>query len=267
MDPPMLRFGLVALVGVFLGCGRSDLVDELGPSAPDDASAVADDGTPIADSSPTLDSTSILPVDASVPPPIEDAEPPPPPFEDVSLPPPTDDGSVGCGPSTCTGCCQPDGSCLTIGMMGSAGPCGAHGEQCINCSQTCLQGGCGTVVSECNASTCEGCCVGSTICADGKHDTACGHGGVQCESCNPTTGGGQCVLQSSGNGGQCQFISTACNGNTCPRGCCVGNVCAQGTQDIACGTGGAACSDCTTNGTTCIVSQCAAGFPTNEDAN
>jgi hypothetical protein len=258
----MRRLGPVALVGVLLACGRSDLTDELSPSVPEDASAVPDGGVPITDSSAVLDATSVPPTDTSVTPPTEDVTAP---SEDAEPPPFSEAGPAGCGPSTCTGCCQPDGSCLTT--MSTPGPCGAHGEQCIFCNQTCLQGGCGTAVGDCNASTCDGCCVGSTICADGEHDTACGHGGVQCESCNPTTGGGQCVLQGSGGGGQCQFASSTCDSNTCPQGCCVGNVCAQGTQDIACGTGGIACTDCTMNGTTCIVSRCAGGFAVNADAN
>jgi hypothetical protein len=260
----MRRFGLVALVGMAVGCGRSGLTDEFWLPTLDDASVGADDGIPGTDASPPAsDSPSVSPEDATVPPPPDDATLPPPPADDAipppPPPPPPDDGSTGCGPSTCQGCCQPDGTCLT--QMSTPGPCGAHGEQCVFCDQTCLQGACGNPVSNCGPGTCGGCCAGSTICADGKHDTACGHGGAQCESCNPTTGGGQCILQSSGSGGQCQFATSMCNSNSCPQGCCVGNVCAQGTQDMACGTGGSVCTDCTANGTTCLVKRCAGGFP------
>lgn len=265
----MRGVGLFALAVLAVGCGRSDLLlGQDGTSVFDEADAGADGGS-ASDSSLASDSSSIAPDDATVlpPPPAEDATLPPP-EDDAGLvtPPPVDDALAPCGPSTCTGCCRPDGSCLSD-INGSDGLCGAHGEQCIVCNQTCLQGGCGNPVSNCGPGTCDGCCAGGTICADGKHDTACGHGGVQCESCNPTTGGGQCILQTSGIGGQCQFPTSTCNANTCPLGCCAGNVCAQGTQDIACGKGGTTCVDCTANGTTCLVSSCAGGFPANGSEN
>jgi hypothetical protein len=37
-------------------------------------------------------------------------------------------------------------------------------------------------------------------------------------------------------------------------------ICAEGSQDIACGTGGAACTDCTSSGLTCLFQQCGGGF-------
>jgi hypothetical protein len=272
----MWRWGLLAFFGFAMGCGRSDLNDELsGLSGGDDTGFGSDGGavTPVADSSNPKDSTDLPPYDAR--PPYYDVFVPPP---DVRSPPydarePPPDGPVyfpdgGCGPSTCTGCCMPDGSCDTAANSPSikappAGYCGSHGEQCIYCNQFCLQGGCGAPVGNCSASNCDGCCVGNGICADGKHDTACGHGGIMCEGCNPTSGGGHCILEPSGSGGHCQFAPKPCDQNSCPNGCCAGNICAQGTQDIACGTTGGVCVDCTTTGTTCLVGRCAGGFPAN----
>src|SRR5258708_35029172 len=124
----MHRCGLVAfLLGVAaVGCGRSNLTDELGV-APD-----GDDGglvTPVDSSFPfdsafsfdsaSQDSTNVPPSDGQSPPPCDavfvsppDVGPPP---VDVYDPPdaPAFVPDGGCGPSTCTGCCQPDGTCLT----------------------------------------------------------------------------------------------------------------------------------------------------------
>jgi hypothetical protein len=46
-----------------------------------------------------------------------------------------------------------------------------------------------------------------------------------------------------------------CSTATC-TGCCDGNVCAQGDQDLACGSGGAACQDCTKDHLTCVDNGC-----------
>jgi hypothetical protein len=57
------------------------------------------------------------------------------------------------------------------------------------------------------------------------------------------------------DGGECSF-------QTCATGCCYGNICAIGTQNIACGQGGTACLDCTTfGGTTCFNGACVALHP------
>jgi hypothetical protein len=49
----------------------------------------------------------------------------------------------------------------------------------------------------------------------------------------------------------------ACSSETCASGCCYGDICAQGNQDIACGTRGFACLDCTTSGAVCLLGDCA----------
>lgn len=50
-----------------------------------------------------------------------------------------------------------------------------------------------------------------------------------------------------------------CSVESCSSGCCYGNVCAFGTQDIACGVSGNRCLDCTAySGTTCVNGACVA---------
>jgi hypothetical protein len=254
----MRRFGAMALLGLAFGCGRSDLTDELLVSiGPDDAGTVGDD----ADSGQPVDSSMIVPPDdVSVAPP-EDVTIP----EDVALPEdvvaPEDVSTEdvftppgGCGYTTCSGCCDSNGGCHQ-GSDTSA--CGGQGEQCSTCNQICVDGICLNLASNCGPSNCTGCCLGNDVCTDGLHAGACGSGGMQCESCNPATGGGKCLAKTSEPGGACQFpTSDTCNASICPMGCCVGALCVQGTQDIACGSGGIACQDCTQNGRTCLGRTC-----------
>jgi hypothetical protein len=54
-------------------------------------------------------------------------------------------------------------------------------------------------------------------------------------------------------GGACQI---PCSPASC-MGCCESNVCAVGNQAIACGTGGAACTDCTASFQECSSGACA----------
>jgi hypothetical protein len=49
-----------------------------------------------------------------------------------------------------------------------------------------------------------------------------------------------------------------CGRETCATGCCYGDICAQGNQTIACGTGGFACTDCTSLGSP--EWECVQGF-------
>lgn len=60
------------------------------------------------------------------------------------------------------------------------------------------------------------------------------------------------MVQGPGRGGLCKV---PCSPATC-NGCCDGDVCAVGNQDIACGTGGEACADCTAMHYTCISATC-----------
>jgi hypothetical protein len=48
-----------------------------------------------------------------------------------------------------------------------------------------------------------------------------------------------------------------CDPMRCATGCCYGDICAQGTQDIACGIKGVACVDCTrVSGEVCVSGFC-----------
>jgi hypothetical protein len=237
-----------------VGCGRSGLDDGLA------AAGLGDDaGGP-------FDSSTFPPTDDVTVPPAEDVTvfPPPPPIFDGAVPPvddvsvpPTEDVSVppgGCSYATCTGCCDGNGGCHS-GSDTSA--CGGQGEQCRTCGQLCVDGICLNLSSGCGPSNCPGCCLGTDVCTDGLHAGACGSGGIQCESCNPATGGGTCVANTSGVGGACVTpVNAACGASSCATGCCVGDLCVQGTQDIACGSGGIGCQDCTQNGRTCLGRTC-----------
>ncbi len=253
----MQRVSAMALLclGLALGCGRSVLLD--------DSITFGDDGGSNESDGSSLDEGSVSPPEDVSVPPAEDVSLPP--EDDVFLPPPPDDVSVtpeedvsvppgGCGYATCSGCCDGNGACHQ-GSDTSA--CGGQGEQCRTCNQLCVDGICLNLASGCGPSNCTGCCLGNDVCTDGLHAGACGSGGMQCESCNPATGGGKCAANAAGTGGACSFpISAACNATICPTGCCVGDLCVVGSQDVACGSGGIGCQDCTQNGRTCIGRTC-----------
>jgi hypothetical protein len=115
--------------------------------------------------------------------------------------------------------------------------CGASGGPCQECQpgQTCDNGNCASA-TKCDATSCpNGCCAGDQ-CQAGDTDAACGKGGVACQACQPpaTT----CIEQACGGG--------TCNATTCPDGCCsTKDECLPGNIKTACGTGGAACQECT----------------------
>ncbi|HTB73343.1 MAG TPA: hypothetical protein VK762_08855, partial [Polyangiaceae bacterium] len=67
--------------------------------------------------------------------------------------------------------------------------------------------------------------------------------------CAPSINGGHCVAE-AGVGGQCEGIGT-CNATNC-AGCCIGDICAVGTQNVGCGLAGAACQDCSADGGLCL---------------
>lgn len=160
----------------------------------------------------------------------------------------TQDGA--CGPVTCPGCCDATGACVLPGPKESL--CGSNGEACEFCPEDagflgCKSAACLKVQPNCGPNNCNGCCFtfgGSSYgyCATGNHDTACGNAGAPCARCVPSEGTGQCVSRGdAGPGGTC--TKAACSPSTCV-GCCIGDVCAVGTQDLACGKGGAGCSNC-----------------------
>ncbi len=254
----MRRVGAMALLCLVMGCGRSGLLDDsiiIG----DDGGSNASDGSPVSDGSVSPpEDVSVSPAEDVSLPPEDDVfpPPPPPPDEDVSVPP-DDDVFVppgGCSYATCSGCCDSSGGCH---QDSDTSACGGQGEQCLVCNQLCIDGICLSPTSDCGPSNCTGCCLGNDVCTDGLHAGACGSGGMQCESCNPATGGGKCAPSTSGAGVACEFPTSAvCNDAICPTGCCVGDLCVVGTQDVACGSGGIGCQDCTQNGRTCIGRTC-----------
>jgi hypothetical protein len=147
-------FPFAALVVVaFVGCGRSDLADELlvvepGLDAGDDFdSAIGDDETKPQDASTHHDASP--PRDASMPHDAsardaEIAEEDASEFVD-SASPPFDGGEGECGPVTCaSGCCY--GNVCAVGTQDIA--CGAMGGKCLDCTAlskgpaTCTHGFC-----------------------------------------------------------------------------------------------------------------------------
>jgi hypothetical protein len=148
-----------------------------------------------------------------------------------------------CGPSNCPGCCQGNTQCAS-GAQDVA--CGRNGQQCQRCvpregSGACVPepiaggecGGSGT----CHYPGCAGCCLAGS-CSDGVNQARCGSNGENCRAC---AGGQQCVPAPT-SGGTCAEAG-ACGPQNCP-GCCHGDVCAYGDQDLACGAGGSVCVDC-----------------------
>jgi hypothetical protein len=86
-------------------------------------------------------------------------------------------------------------------------------------------------------------------CFEGTQDSYCGSGGLGCQECAPSMNGGHCVAD-PGVGGHCEGVGM-CNATNC-AGCCAGNVCAVGTQNIACGLAGAPCQDCSADAGICV---------------
>jgi hypothetical protein len=111
------------------------------------------------------------------------------------------------------------------------------------CTPTSGGGSCGT---GCGPGNCKGCCTAGS-CLLGQSDASCGNQGQACAACQI---GAYCEVLGPSIGGVCH---TPCSPMSC-KGCCSGDVCAVGTQDIACGVGGAACVDCTPNG--CDAGAC-----------
>lgn len=155
-----------------------------------------------------------------------------------------------CGPGNCGGCCGADGQCHN-GTDNAA--CGENGQACAPCpngtkcdSGGALVGGTCQGPAKCNAGNCKnGCCFGDQ-CVPGTSDTACGIGGNACANC---TAQGNLVCQ-----GQGCVANPTCNGTNCPGCCDSQDVCHGGFLNTRCGSGGASCSDCTAQATTCNIS-------------
>jgi hypothetical protein len=100
-------------------------------------------------------------------------------------------GEAGaCGPQTCNGCCDANGTC-TAGTSDAA--CGTSGAACSDCTtlaQTCTAGACSAAQS-CSMQSCKGCCQG-TMCMPGTSTMACGTGGKTCQMCRALCLGSVC---------------------------------------------------------------------------
>jgi hypothetical protein len=170
------------------------------------------------------------------------------------------DGSTGVDggtPNPCgAGYCMSNGKCVPNGND----TCGNFGDLCESCDVDAgyfCKGSCYRPQPNCDQDNCHGCCASTAYCATGVHDIACGHNGLPCDRCVPSEGTGQCVPRANG-GGTC-INDAGCGPSNC-NGCCVGNICAVGTQEFACGKDGVACENCTFFfKETCIARQCTKG--------
>ena len=153
------------------------------------------------------------------------------------------EGTPNCGPLTCGGGCCVGTTCVA-GTDNTA--CGKGGFACQNCSgqgRICVPDG---QPSErtcqppptCGPDNCaNGCCVGNQ-CVTNVTPAACGKNGQVCKACGPneTCNGGVCTPSTTCSPANCGVGGTA--------GCCVGNICAAGTQKGFCGVGGEQCKAC-----------------------
>jgi hypothetical protein len=163
-----------------------------------------------------------------------------------------------CSPANCpTGCCNASGFCVD---PPTDEQCGTQGDNCGVCPNggSCVAGAlCQWPVASCGV--CTGCCQtlpdGGAQCMTGTFALLCGNGGAFCTPCGPYE---QCRAIGFDGGGYCQANST-CDPTNCP-GCCVGDICAEGTQNQACGFGGISCAVCGSGGS-CYNGRCAFGGP------
>jgi hypothetical protein len=164
-------------------------------------------------------------------------------------------GQAGCGSQSCMGCCDRADTCLSGSEINA---CGTRGVDCSDCSSlgfNCTMGVCEGMPPVCGPSNCRGCCDAAGVCRVGTDTNACGRSGQSCSNCTQSNQG--CVS------GVCQGMPPACGPNNCGGCCDIGGRCQPGTRDNACGSRGAACSNCTTNGRTCTEpGNYCAFFPT-----
>lgn len=146
-------------------------------------------------------------------------------------------GTPSCDPSNCAGCCNAVGQCVP---GADATACGSKGQACVACDTTaiCVPDGQPNArtcqqPTKCGPSNCPGCCVGNQ-CVVQTTPQACGANGQACTTC--------------GTNQVCDALGTCVQGGECNpancAGCCVGDICAVGTQNTACGAKGEACLNC-----------------------
>ncbi|MCU0701224.1 MAG: hypothetical protein MUC96_32340 [Myxococcaceae bacterium] len=157
---------------------------------------------------------------------------------------------ASCGPTstcatTCTGCCDAMGQCVTAT---STAACGANGATCSACtrSEACSNGACVAVdAGSTDAGACANCrgCCQNGVCRTGNLVNACGADGGTCEDC--TVGNRACVANA---------CRAPCGPSNC-QGCCRNDVCITSTTVQACGAGGQACVFCG-SGQVCQAGLC-----------
>lgn len=167
--------------------------------------------------------------------------------------------SDGCGgrclENQCPGCCDDSNQC----RPGSNGAqCGVGGLKCLDCSGlgfACLDGLCAQAGSNgCSVQSCAGCCKDGA-CQRGDSADACGLDGGNCASCGDSLScsDGRCAAVCASDClGKCAGADDGCGMpclvNDCD-GCCDGSLVCHGGAELAqCGSKGASCSDCSTQG-------------------
>ena len=169
-----------------------------------------------------------------------------------------------CTPAECpNGCCSVEGGrarCLAgteasaCGTGGSAcRDCEAEGRSCDPALRTCS-------VGKCDASNCNGCCVGD-LCLPGNELASCGAAGQQCLTC----AAGQVCRAQPGGGGVCEG-TPACGPQNCGGCCTPEGQCVTGSDTNACGRQGQACQACPA-GQTCGPNRTCQPLPTCGPAN
>ncbi len=164
----------------------------------------------------------------------------------------TDGGA--CGPDTCPqGCCDLAGTCRSGTELNA---CGFGGAACNDCPAQKFEfcdaqiKACINEQPTCDVTTCpSGCCTlfdGQLACVSGVSSLACGTAGSKCVDC--TQSGEVC----DGNAKAC--VNAPCGPNNC-KGCCNGTTCVSAETDTQCGTGGLACTNCTSQNEFCDTSS------------
>jgi hypothetical protein len=235
---------VLALALVSLGCGRSDISEDL--YLPGSDAAASTDGTGVGAGGALDGRGGALDVGSDVPqfggsdgnsvdaPSFEDS-----PSKGLDA---TSDAPGSC--ENCGGCCQ--GTTCVEGESPDA--CGIYGAECVACPPggSCFKGACAFPQPDCGPSNCAGCCMDANTCSYGIAVDACGFGGQECEGCGPGSLN-PCVARPDG-GGICQPV---CGPESC-RGCCDGTSCLLGQSEPSCGTQGETCTTCV-EGESCIL--------------
>jgi hypothetical protein len=117
-------------------------------------------------------------------------------------PPLAEAAPLGCGPSSCSGCCDDAGACQAGSTLQACGIGGSACQACDPAFDVCNPRGdpnvTGVVCYEpCPLRTCTGCCTPAGACVDGNADTACGGPFRVCADC--TALGQSCVSAGSSN--------------------------------------------------------------------